>query len=378
MHISLTGLEIASGSVWGSITDVALPPVSNVASPLVALERALLEPLTRAPCLLSFSGGKDSSLLLALAARVARREGLPMPVPVTWRFPHAPRADESQWQDSIIRALSITDWQIFIATDELDILGPVAQQLLRSYGVRYPANLQLHQPIIQAAAGGSVVTGLGGDQVLSSWFQPSPGRLARSRRLVPAALRAAARPRQAVAERPWLRPEVARLVHRLERRDSMGQPADPPARLAWRARRRDLMLTRASAADLARGYDVQLHHPLLDPAFHAALRATIPPNVSVTRSQLIAEIADATVPHLAYARTSKAWFGEVFRGEPSKRFVADWDGAGVDETLVNADDLRALWANGLVRAGTELLAQHLWLQQDEARRAVSASTTSLA
>ena len=59
-------------------------------TPLAALEEAILPALRRPPCLVSFSGGRDSSCVLAAATRAARREGLQPPVPVTLRVSNAP------------------------------------------------------------------------------------------------------------------------------------------------------------------------------------------------------------------------------------------------------------------------------------------------
>ena len=52
-------------------------------APRAALDQAILSGLQRAPCVVSFSGGRDSSLVLAAAVDAARRHGLPLPVPVT-------------------------------------------------------------------------------------------------------------------------------------------------------------------------------------------------------------------------------------------------------------------------------------------------------
>lgn len=377
MPSALTSLEIASGTIRGGDTEQPPPPIAHAISPVLALEQALLPALERTPCLVSFSGGKDSSFLLALAVDVARREGLPLPVPITWRFSHAPRADESQWQNEIIDALRLREWEILTAGDDLDIVAPLARKLLRAYGVRYPANLHLHEPIAAAASGGSVITGLGGDQVLTCWWQPGAGQSARTRtrarllQLAPKAVRAAGRPRQARAERPWLRPRVAGALHRDERMEAISEPRHPAERLAWRSARRHLLLTMASCTELASAHDVEIHHPLMDKEFHAALAAVVPATGSYRRSELIAEIGGDRVPPVVYRRTTKAWFGDVFIAGPSHAFAAGWDGAGADEDLVDARVLRKLWSTSPVPNGTALLLQQLWLQQDQAAREVT-------
>src|SRR5579884_3063930 len=58
-----------------------------------ALESVLVAALSRPPCAVSFSGGRDSSAVLALATDAARRHGLELPVPVTMRFPSVTAAE---------------------------------------------------------------------------------------------------------------------------------------------------------------------------------------------------------------------------------------------------------------------------------------------
>jgi len=53
--------------------------------------------LLRPPCVVAFSGGRDSSRLLAAAADLAAREDLAPPTAYTFRYPLDPAADESHW-----------------------------------------------------------------------------------------------------------------------------------------------------------------------------------------------------------------------------------------------------------------------------------------
>jgi predicted phosphoadenosine phosphosulfate sulfurtransferase len=50
------------------------------------LEELILPVLQRPRCVIGFSGGRDSSSLLALGTHLARREDLPMPVAFTFRY----------------------------------------------------------------------------------------------------------------------------------------------------------------------------------------------------------------------------------------------------------------------------------------------------
>src|SRR3954453_21831281 len=97
-----TPLELLAGTGLGEYEDKdkeVAPAASAGVTPREALEEVVGEALARPPCLVGFSGGRDSSAILALATYVARREGLPLPVPATYVFPGIRKADESSWQD---------------------------------------------------------------------------------------------------------------------------------------------------------------------------------------------------------------------------------------------------------------------------------------
>ncbi len=81
-----TPLEIASCSVTGSHREDATGagargPRAPALTAREAIERAVLPALQRQPCLVAFSGGRDSSAVLAVAALVARRPGWRSPSP---------------------------------------------------------------------------------------------------------------------------------------------------------------------------------------------------------------------------------------------------------------------------------------------------------
>ncbi len=125
--IGITGLEIATGAPLGDAERARLD--RHAADPVAALERALLVALRRPPCVVAFSGGRDSSVLLALAARLAEREGLEAPVAVTQRFPGIEETAEEEWQELVIRHVGISDWETIDHGDnELDVVGGLAQR----------------------------------------------------------------------------------------------------------------------------------------------------------------------------------------------------------------------------------------------------------
>ena len=71
---ALTPIEIASGLVLGN--SQRLEPAVEAPIPAPPWNGHCSAPLQRGPCLVSFSGGRDSSAVLAVATAVARREGL--------------------------------------------------------------------------------------------------------------------------------------------------------------------------------------------------------------------------------------------------------------------------------------------------------------
>src|SRR5687768_13200402 len=84
----LEPLEVHSGMVFGLRRTPPPPPDATTKATAVrdVLEELLVPALSRTPCLVAFSGGRDSSAMLAMAVHVARRHGLEHPVPITFRI----------------------------------------------------------------------------------------------------------------------------------------------------------------------------------------------------------------------------------------------------------------------------------------------------
>src|SRR5690349_8413329 len=184
--VRLDRLELASGVLTGGDRDAPEVAADGRSTPRQALEAVVLDALLRPSRVVSFSGGRDSSAVLALASRVARREGLAPPVASTLRFSRAPLADEREWQERVVAHVRPDDWLVREIDDELDCIGPVARPVLRRHGVLWPPNAHLVALHGSAAAGGTVLTGAGGDQLLApSRFVRHDLLLARRRRPEP-------------------------------------------------------------------------------------------------------------------------------------------------------------------------------------------------
>ena len=94
-----SGLSLALDPLH-PVASAKVPQPSSTAR--IALESILLDAVSDPPCYVLFSGGRDSSAVLAVAAHVARREGLPDPIPVTAIHPAASKTDETPWQAMVL------------------------------------------------------------------------------------------------------------------------------------------------------------------------------------------------------------------------------------------------------------------------------------
>jgi hypothetical protein len=370
----LTPLEIASGVLLGQDDDShPLPEVDSRLTPLQALRDAVLPALERPPCLVSFSGGRDSSAVLALAADVARREGLDPPIPVTLRFPCAPETEESGWQEAVIAHLGIAEWTRLVFRDELDWLGPVAQVALRRHGLLWPSNAHFHLPILEQAHGGSVLTGADGEilgwwrcaraaAVVSRRTDPVPGDLVRiGIALAPATVRRAWLRKRHPLRLRWLRPNARRAVERASSDEEARQP------LSWRkhieryARAREVSVGRAGLQALADGTGSLMVHPFLDRRFLAALaRAGGRLGVGERHYALRALFGELLPPSIL-DRKSKAIFTGAFWGPFTRAFVERWPGGGVPSDIVDEARLRAEWRAPVPHFLSSLSLQALWL-----------------
>ena len=342
--------------------------------PRGALAAELVDALACSPCAVSFSGGRDSSAVLAAAVEVARREGLPEPVPVTLRFPGVASTEESEWQELVIAHLRVREWERIEVRDELELLGPVARAALTAHGLLWPPNAYVHVPILERARGGSVLTGLDGDGLLGDWkWARAQAVLHRRVRPEPRdALRvglALAHPRvrhrwmrpHVLSATPWLRPEARAELALLARADAAREPRRWDRRMTYYRRRRHLRLTVRSLELLATTRAVRVRHPLLAPRFLAALAAQgAGAGYGERTDAMLALFGDLLPPELL-RRPRKAEFGRALWRSEARAFAATWDGTGVDDELVDADCLRGAWSAPSPWFGANTLLHEAWL-----------------
>ena len=386
---AFTSLEISSGLVLPPRRRAPkLPALEPGTTPRAEFERAILPALAHAPCLVSFSGGRDSSAVLATAAALARRHGLPLPVPITHRFPSAADTQESEWQEQVVRHLGLDDWVRIDAAGDLDCVGPVATATLRRHGLLWPCNAYFHAPIFEAAAGGAVLTGVGGDEAFapSSWARafavlrgrarPGPRNLLQvAFALSPQAVKRRAIRRWLPEICLWLRPGARREIEAFVATEAASEP------LRWRTRYRELAdsgymeVSLGSLGVLAADHGVALTHPFHDARFLAALAALPPRQRPESRTEAMRMLVGDLLPEPVLSRSTKARFDDVFWTEHARALVADWNGEGVNEEIVDLDRLRAEWSAPRPEAHTFTLLQSVWLTRARAAGLLPAPAT---
>lgn len=374
----LEPLEVASGMVFGTRrspgNDARIP--SDPVPVRAAVEDVLLPALSRVPCLVAFSGGRDSSIVLALAARVAREHGLADPIPVTLRFDQ-PQTWETEWQEMMVRHLGLSDWVLLPQRQDLEALGLIARTTLARHGLYWPANAHVLVPLLDAARGGSLLTGTGGDELFSPPLgKPIPLRHSFRVRPLRRALMLSAiqlspwRTRLQLQYRgllrlPWLTERARREVRArfLEVMRPRGE--------SWRDLLQKLLQSRywelieGVSSAMARDLNVLLVNPFLDPRYIGAAIQEAPREGFPTRSAAIATLFGDLLPRATVQRGTKATFNEILWGPESRSFAERPSSPALDPALVDHDALRRVWARPRpdLRALTPL--QAAWLAESK-------------
>lgn len=373
MTIVPTEVEAMAGLPLGLHAPGVRLPAPTGSGPLEALLRAVEPALRRPPCLVSFSGGRDSSAVLAVAVHAARRAGLPDPVPATLRFPAAPASDERAWQELVVSHLGLREWLRVDLGQELDALGDIAVATLRAHGLRWPANAFMHQPLLDRAEGGSLLTGAGGDELLDTrgarlWLllrrreRPQARDALRvARDLAPRALRAAAWQRREAPDLPWLTPAGRAVVTRAAARDAAAWPGRWDATVRFWPRTRGFAALDDAVPALGRRAGVLVRNPLLDPAVLAEMADAGGPAGFAGRTEAMRLLFGDLLPDAVLARQDKAVFSAALWGPRARAFAERWRGEGVDPRLVDVERLRAVWRSPEPVFGTSLLLHRAWL-----------------
>ena len=367
-------LEVASGWIYGSVP-ATLPDASGI-SPRAALDDAIRPALVDGPCFVTFSGGRDSSAVLAAATSLARREGHRLPVPVTRCYPDVPESDEADWQRSVIDHLGLTEWlRLELRDGESDLLGPSARDALAKRGALWPPALQTHGVVFDQVRGGSLLTGEGGDAVLGERRITALAALLRRRRPSRALVRYAVmsclpRPvrrrtlrgllRQSPQHR-WLRPAAFDQHVRLLAADVADEPWGYAAATRAISRQRSFATVVHNHTAAAAEHDVRASDPLLDHRFVAALATSAGRTGHLGRTATMRALFSDVLPEPVLSRSTKASFNRVHTGAATREFARGWDGSGVDTELVDVERLRSVWLSDEPTMAAGVLLHHAWL-----------------
>jgi asparagine synthase (glutamine-hydrolysing) len=375
--VKLTPLEIAGGFPLGMNRDAEpLPDVGSL-TPIAAFEDVVRAALRRPPCVVPFSGGRDSAAVLAIAARIARDEKLDAPIAVTVRFEGGLGTGETEWQERVIAHSRVKDWIRLTVGDEIDLIGPLAQPLLERFGVVHPATTPLFGLVLEHAHGGSMITGFGGDSVIGGWVPGHAAEVLAFRAfprpldfltfgyaLSPHFVRAMAIGKK-LTRPAWMRPDTYRQFNTLRIEELSTRPVRRDKFLTWESRLRRSAFAEWTFTQLAADVDAVALHPLHDRRFVAALSRDLGARGRGDRTSVMRRIFAKDLPDQVLARSSKANFAVAYFRSFSRDFARRWDGVGLDENLIDPELLRKAWLEWIVDTRSALALQTAWLSSFE-------------
>ena len=344
------------------------------------LEDLVLSGLQRPPCLVTFSGGRDSSSLLALSMHLARREGLPLPVAFTFSYDGEEEADETSWQELVIRHLRVDDWEVVHVGDRHDLVGSLAQPFLLAHGLVFPPTMYNNTLPLARARGGTHISGEGGDEIFGERRSTilrralgNPKYLTKRAHLNHLALTLGPRLSRRAAWRrtlgqmlsaplSYLYPEVREqfLVDLADHLTS--EPFAVSRSLGWHLRRKMVVMHQEGLTAFSEENDVVHLDPFLEPRFVATFARMVGPLGLATRTDAMRALFSDVLPDEILSRTSKALFNRGFLTDIARAFARSWDGSGVDKEMVDPALLRSAWLSEWPPSQSFGLLQAAWLQ----------------
>jgi len=376
----LTELDVASGVVVGQDEGPGRPEfVHPGPDPMARLGELAAELLSASPCVIAFSGGRDSSALLAFFVDVARRHGLDEPIAVTARWDDDAASDEREFQEQVIESIGAEHWEIIRPGNDLDLLGDEAVGALVGQGLMWPAPAYAFLPMIRKASGGVFVSGEGGDEAFGLYPHGRFWDAVRHRRIplrpdwIAAVVACTPRPyrrrqweRRLPPYQAWLRPEARdRFGRRLA--EEMDEPIRWDRYQVVNRSRRAVSLTLGTLEAICALEGARYSGPFLDTAFLSGLATWGGRFGRGDRTAVMTALFGKLLPAPVLARSSKASFGGVFWGPASRRFAEEWDGTGFDDRLVDAEALRTEWLTPVPVYGSAVPLHAAWLAHHAVR-----------
>ena len=327
-----------------------------------------------------FSGGRESSMWLAVATRYARRHGHGDPVPVTLRYPGLASPQQLTLQELVIAQLGLPDWERVEPDGDLDLIGPIAGAALRQIGPFWPANAYTMAPLIEAARGGVfvLVTGLSDFFAWWRWAPLRPSSLVTAdltrvtprcspRCWCPASLRARAARRRGMRRRcPGCgrRPKRPALALLAARQAAVPMRFEP--RATTQITHRCFTGAAGTFRALGEAIGTATELPLFQPGVVESLAGAGGWRGFGEQRAMLQRLVGDLLPSELLARRPTPDLNPVFFGEPSREFAARWNGAGLDESVVEIEALRRSWLSNRPDPRTACLLQYAWLSDQVA------------
>jgi asparagine synthase (glutamine-hydrolysing) len=272
--------------------------------------------------------------------------------------------------------LELDDWVRLDWCDELDMLGPVATRVLARHGILVPFNSHFHYPLLELAAGGSLLTGFGGDELFGRvervaladvMFSPRRLRVGELPSLVidiaPRPVRTLVRGlRRPYRHFSWIRLPALASLGWADTSWDMREPVRWDRSVCeWWWPARMLQCCLASMRVMAADFDVHVASPLASSVVLAAFAQAGGAVGLRSRSPALRGILGDLLPETVLSRATKASFGGAFWSRHARDFVARWDGRGIDQTRVSAAALRKEWALPSPDAHSFVQLQRAWM-----------------
>ncbi len=371
---NLTFLDVACGMPLGWNRE--RPGVPCASSLDEACARVWSGCFGRGRCYIPFSGGLESSVWLATATRYARSNGHDDPVPLTLRYAGLSTEAEIDVQERVVAHLGLADWQR-VESDDLDLIGPVARSVLAWTGPVWPPNAYLMAPLVQAARNGVFVflTGIGD---FFSWWRWAPlvSVLQRRRRpvkrdvslaaaaLLPVSLRVRAARRRAIPPAmPWLQPAAEREALAVLRQRQASAPLRCDRAMAAQVTHRCFDGAAGTLAAIGATFGTRIVQPLRRPGVVESFAGAAGWRGFRGLNAMLLAMCGDLLPADLLDRRPGADLTRVFFGDASREFAANWTGAGLDESVVDAEALRRSWLSDTPDPRTACLLQYAWLTE---------------
>jgi hypothetical protein len=314
---------------------------------------------------------------LATATRYARRNGHDDPIPLTLSYPGLASPEEHRIQERVVTQLGLADWERVEPEGSLDLIGPVAGATLTRTGPLWPANAYLMTPLIEAARDGVFVFITGLTDFFSWWmWAPLVSVIERHRRpikrdlvlltaaMMPTSMRARAlRGRNVPPTMPWLRPEAERKAMALLRRRQADVPRRFDRAMVTQVTHRCFDGAAGTLRAIGDSVGTSVDQPLRRPGVAQSIAGAGGRRGFRGMKTMLLEMCGDLLPAEVFAGRPGANLAPVFFGDASREFAASWNGAGLDESVVDTEALRRNWLSDTPDARSACLLQYAWLTE---------------